>query len=86
MGVGTVLVYSILLAVIPLSAFFAVTQGLLDSVFAALLGTALTTSTRLVLAGVTGVVCVNLVVAAFLVSAWREPVPPAASQQRAKTS
>ena len=86
MGVGTVVVFSVLLAVIPLSAFFAVTQGRLDSVFAALLGTALNTSTRLVLAGVTGVACVNLVVAAFLVSAWREPVPSAAGQQRTKTS
>lgn len=76
MGVATVTVFSLLLAAIPLSAFFAATQGWLDPAYAALLGgQAITKSSRLILAGLTGVVFVNLVVAAFLVAAWLEPVP-----------
>ena len=80
MGVGTVAVFSVLLAAIPLSAFFATINGKLDATLAPLLGqTLITDSNRLILAGIIGVVSVNLVVAAFLVAAWREPVPPPSS-------
>ena len=76
MGVATVAVFSLLLAVIPLSVFHAATQGRLDAVYEAILGAQpITPSSRLILAGVTGVVFVNLVVAAFLVAAWLEPAP-----------
>lgn len=80
MGVGTVAVFSVLLAAIPLSAFFATINGKLDAIIAPLLGqTLLTDSNRLILAGIIGVLLVNLVVAAFLVAAWREPVPPSST-------
>lgn len=77
MGVGTVAVFSVLLAAIPLSTFFATINGKLDATLAPILGhTQITDSNRLILAGIIGVVSVNLVVAAFLVAAWREPVSP----------
>ncbi len=80
MGLATVAVFSILLAAIPLSTFFAVLHGRADALLAAT-SLPLTDSTRLVAAGVTGVVAVNLVVAAFLVAAFAEPTP---APQRAK--
>jgi VMA21-like domain len=85
MGVGTVAVFSVLLAAIPLSAFFATINGNLDATLAPLLGpTQNTDSNRLIFAGIIGVISVNLVVAAFLVAAWREPVPPSSTAQRPK--
>ncbi len=85
MGVGTVAVFSVLLAAIPLSAFFATINGKLDATLAPFLGqTQITDSNRLILAGIIGVVSVNLIVAAFLVAAWREPVPPSSATQRPK--
>jgi len=77
MGVGTVAVFSVLLAAIPLSAFFATINGKLDATLGSILGPdQITDSNRLTLAGIIGVVSVNLVLAAFLVAVWREPVPP----------
>lgn len=77
MGLGTVAVFSVLLAAIPLSTFFAILHGKADGLLSTVLGQPqVTDSTRLILAGAIGVVLVNLVVAAFLVAAWREPVAP----------
>jgi hypothetical protein len=85
MGVGTVAIFSVLLAAIPLSAFFATINGKLDATLAVFLGQPqISDNTRLVSSAIIGVVLVNLVVAAFLVAAWREPVPPSSSQQRSK--
>ncbi len=75
MGLATLAVFSFLLAAIPLSTFFAVLHGWGDPLLAAL-SLSLTDTTRLVAAGVTGVVAVNLVLAAFVVAAWVEPAPP----------
>ena len=79
MGVGTVAIFSILLIAIPLGTFFAVLHGTIDSYIG--LDT-LSDSNRLIFAGIIGVVSVNLVVAAFLIAAWREPVPPSTTSSK----
>ena len=85
MGVATVATFSVLLAAIPLAAFYAAAHGALDPAFRALLGSAASVdANRPVLSGVAAVVCVNLVVAAFLVAAWMEPAHPAAADDRSK--
>ena len=79
MGVGTVAIFSVLLAAIPLTTFFGVLHGRADILLATLLGQSqVSDSARLAFAGIIGVVSVNLVVAAFIVAAWREPTgtPP----------
>ena len=81
MGVGTVGLFSALLAVVPLAVFFAAKHGGMDAALGAVLGADnLTDSSRLIVSGVLGVVCVNLVVALFLVVAWQEP-PPSPSKE-----
>ena len=83
MGLGVVAVFSVLLVAIPLSSFFAILHGRFDEPIATLLGQSpLNDTSRLVFAGLAGVVSVNLIVAAFLIAAWSESVPP--QEERAK--
>ena len=82
MGVGTLLIFSALMVALPLNAFFTVQQGRLDGPLSALLGPQVLQEQRLALAGALAVVCVNLVVAGFVVAAWLERPPPAASSAR----
>lgn len=78
MALGTLLLFSCCMFTAPLIAFFAASQGRLDSLLAPFLaeGTAPSPHSRQVLGGVLGVVTVNLVVALFVVAAWLEPLPP----------
>ena len=78
-------IFAVLLAAIPLSSFFAVLHGKADGLFATLLGQEqITENTRLVFAAITGVILVNLVVAAFLIAAWREQPDSEAAQRKKK--
>lgn len=77
MGLRILLLFSLLLAAIPLLTLFAGAQGTLDPVFVALIGPQLLTeSNRLLLSGVAAVAAVNVVLIAFLITAWKEPTPP----------
>jgi len=81
MGLSTVSIFATLLAVLPLAAFYAMNHGAFDSLLGAVLGPGnVTSSSRLVSSGILGVVCVNIIVAGFLIAAWREPTPPYAKK------
>jgi hypothetical protein len=74
MGSAIVLLFSILIAVIPLSALFFITKGYLDIPISSYTGLELTDSQRLIFGGIAGVASVNLLLAAFVWAAWREPI------------
>jgi hypothetical protein len=70
------LFFSLLMVAVPLSAFSAAWQGRLDSLLEPIIGSQLLAQQRVVIAGGLGVLGVNLVVAAFVVTAWLETSPP----------
>lgn len=83
MGLGTFSFFSALLAVVPIAAFFAVKAGRFDTVLVAVLGEDnVTDSGRLVASGVIGVICVQVLVGLFLITAWREAPPPPPSRSK----
>jgi hypothetical protein len=71
----TLFSYSLLMVALPLSAFFAASSGSLDVLLEVIVGPDPTQGARLSFAGVLGVICVNLVVAGYVVQAWREQPP-----------
>ena len=78
MGVAAkLLAYSLLMLAAPLAAFFAASAGRLDPVVNALTAgrVQLDDASRLVAGGLAGIVCANLVIAAYVWSAWHEPAP-----------
>lgn len=72
----TLLLFSLLMVAVPLGAFFSAQQGRLDALLQPLLGQQVLQDSRTVVAGVVGVLAVNAVLAAFVVTAWLEPPPP----------
>ena len=76
MALGTLLLYSLFMFAAPLGTFFSISHGLLDSYITPALGQEFVTRNRLSLAGGLSVIAVNIVLGAFIVAAWREPVAP----------
>lgn len=77
MALGTLVLFSLLMVVLPLSTFFSTWKGRWDGVLQPVLGQQLLEDNRLAVAGVLGVLGVNLVLAAFVAAAWLERPPPA---------
>lgn len=74
---ATILTFAILMVVLPLGTLLATTQGRLDALLQPLLGQEVLDTQRTVIAGVLGVLAVNLTLVLFVATAWAErPLPP----------
>jgi hypothetical protein len=69
----TVLTFALLLAAVPLATLALGLRGGLDPLFAALVGAGPSDAARPLFAGGAAVAVAHLVLAAFVVAAWREP-------------
>lgn len=69
-------VFSLLMVALPLGTFFSANQGAWDALLRPLVGSQVLEANRLLLAGGLAVAAVNLVLVSFVVSAWREKLPP----------
>jgi hypothetical protein len=69
----TVLSFALLLAALPLATLALGLRGGLDPLVAAFVGAAPSDAQRALLAGGVAVAVAHLVLAAFVVTAWREP-------------
>ena len=81
----TLLIFSVLMAAVPLLTFVSAWQGTLDVFLSPLLGHLLENH-RLAVAGVLGALAVNLVLAAFVALAWLERPPPSRRSDGQKES
>lgn len=70
MGVGTVGVFSILLAVIPLWTFSQIRKGVLDSILIFILGNRSIDEHRVVIGGIISIVLVQIVLCLFVLYAF----------------
>jgi hypothetical protein len=83
MSVGTLTVFSILLALAPLTLLFAGKQGSLDNFFTVFINNPATIEqNRTLFSAIAAVAAVNIVLIAFLVAAWREPTTTVVSTER----
>lgn len=84
MAVGTLVFFSLLMATLPLGAFYSVLQGRADPLLQPLLGAPQLEEHRLVVAAALAVLAVNCVVAAFVAAAWLEKPPAKAKGGKAE--
>lgn len=84
MGVGTVGVFSVLLAVIPLWTFSQIRKGVFDSILTVLLGDRSIDEYRVVIGGIVGIVLVQFVLALFVLYAFVLEKYPSAQGDEAR--